>query len=180
MFCFVCFLQWVSSRAVRSCCSSENAERRRPASASPTRTSPTWATASPPRQRAAAVRSPAASPTVSSSASPSARPANRKATPPPPPRTEERTLWRTDQEGKAFVTLWVVFTRGCCWEGSSSMPPRYWRQVWWVQTEVMNFTFCKENHQQLCGKEGVTTMKHWAQFEHKLAFDRDRGWKWSI
>lgn len=166
MICIVCFLQWGSSRAARSCCSAENAERRSPASASPTRTSPTWATTSPPQPRAAAVRSPAASPTVSSSASPSARPANRKAM--PLLRTEERTLWGTDQEGrrsprrarcKAFITLWVVFTRGCCWEGSSLMPP----QCWGVMDP--NFIFCEEKNQQLCGKKGVATTKH---FVHSL------------
>lgn len=89
---FLRFLQWASSRAAPSCCSAEDTEKRSPVSASPTRTSPTWAITLQPR--APLAKSLAASPGASSSASPSARPANRKARLLLP--TEERALWIID------------------------------------------------------------------------------------
>lgn len=92
----MCFLQWAFCRAGRSCFSAEDIERKSPASASPTKTSPTWAITSPPHQTSA-VKSLAASPGASSNVSPSALLANQKARPP----TEEQAHWITNSRGQS-------------------------------------------------------------------------------
>lgn len=77
----------------RSFSSAEDIERRSPASASPTKTSPTWATTLQPPEPAAA-RSPAVFLGDSSSASLSARQANQKAK--ALLLTEVQAHWETD------------------------------------------------------------------------------------
>lgn len=89
----VFLLQWAFCRAGQSCCSGGDTERRSHASASPTKTSPTWAITLLPR-RPAAAKSPAAFRAGSSNASPFADRANQKAKPLRP--TEEQAHRVTD------------------------------------------------------------------------------------
>lgn len=99
----MCFLQWAFCRAGRSCFSAEDIERKSPASASLTKTSPTWAITSPPHQTSA-VKSLAASPGASSNVSPSALLANQKARPP----TEEQAHWITNSRGQQTWTRVIL------------------------------------------------------------------------
>lgn len=96
-------IKWAFCRAGRSCFSAEDIERKSPASASPTKTSPTWAITSPPHQTSA-VKSLAASPGASSNASPSALLANQKARPP----TEEQAHWITNSRGQQTWTRVIL------------------------------------------------------------------------
>lgn len=89
----VCLLQWDFYRVARSFSSAEDIERRRSASVSPTKTSPTWATTLQPPEPAAAKR-PAVFLGDSSSASLSERQANQKAK--APLLTEVQARWETD------------------------------------------------------------------------------------
>ncbi|KAA8587043.1 hypothetical protein FQN60_000879 [Etheostoma spectabile] len=94
-------IKWAFYRVGRSCCSAEDIEKKRPASANPTKTSPTWAITLLPLHPSAA-KSPAVSLGVSSNASPSAHQANQKAKLP----TEEQAHWITDRcKGKRPVIL---------------------------------------------------------------------------
>lgn len=99
----MCFLQWAFCRAGRSCFSAEDIERKSPALASPTKTSPTWAITSPPHQTSA-VKSLAASPGASSNVSPSALLANQKARPP----MEELVHWITNSRGQQTWTRVIL------------------------------------------------------------------------
>lgn len=104
----VCLLQWDFYRVARSFSSADDIERRRPASANPTKTSPTWATTFQLLETAAA-RSPAVFLGDSSSASLSARQANQKAK--APLLTEVQAHWETD----CHSGTWLDGFNGICY-----------------------------------------------------------------
>lgn len=125
--------QWASSGVAQSSCSAGDTGRRTRASASPTRTSPTW-TMTRPRLPAppAGARNPEASPAASSNASPSAHPKARAKTvlqmeEPAHSTTESRTekeerhgagasqrnIWKSCVNQNKFVICGVLFLFFC-------------------------------------------------------------------